>query len=95
MSEYSASEKKSQCLIVPLTGLDVDRFYAQKMSLEDFVELLRTKVRICCHSYMFYIAGGCVHVFLRESPEGLTGWVKNARINDTYSRKSLVAALKM
>ena len=49
MSEYSASEKKSQCLIVPLTGLDVDNFYAQRMSREDFVELLRTKVRICCY----------------------------------------------
>lgn len=49
MSEYSASEKKSQSLIVPLTGLDVDNFYAQKMPREAFVELFRTKVRIGCY----------------------------------------------
>ena len=55
MSKYSASEKKSQCFIVPLTGLDVDNFYAQKMSREVFLQLLRTKVRTCCHVFCIYV----------------------------------------
>ena len=38
------SEKKGQCLIVPLTGQDVDDFYSHKMSQEDFIEIVRTKV---------------------------------------------------
>ena len=43
MSEYSA-QKKGQCLVVPLTGQDVDDFYSHRMSREDFVEIIRTKV---------------------------------------------------
>lgn len=61
MSEYSASEKKSQCFIVPLTGLDVDNFYAQKIPREVFVELFRTKVRIGCHVFCIkYRRCGCL-----------------------------------
>ena len=40
----TVSEKKGQCLVVPLTGQDVDDFYSHKMSQEDFIEIVRTKV---------------------------------------------------
>ena len=46
ISEYCASEKRGQCLVVPLTGQDVDDFYSRKMPREMFVELVRTKVRL-------------------------------------------------
>ena len=46
ISEYCATEKKSQCLVVPLTGQDVDNFYSRKMTREMFVEVVRTKVRL-------------------------------------------------
>lgn len=45
ISEYCASDKKGQCLVVPLTGQDVDDFYSQKMTREGFVEVIRSKVR--------------------------------------------------
>ena len=44
ISEYCASDKKSQCLVVPLTGQDVDDFYSRKMKRDNFVEIIRTKV---------------------------------------------------
>ena len=44
ISEYVASDKKGQCLVVPLTGQDVDDFYSRKMKRENFVEIIRTKV---------------------------------------------------
>ena len=47
MSEYCASEKsRSQSSVIPLTGQDVDNFYARKMTREIFVEVVRIKVRI-------------------------------------------------
>ena len=46
MSEYCASEKRSQCSVIPLTGQDVDNFYARKMTREVFVEVFHIKVRI-------------------------------------------------
>lgn len=50
MSEHSTSEKKSQCFVVPLTGQDIDDFYAKKISREAFVDLVRTKVRNLLHN---------------------------------------------
>ena len=44
LSDYSAAEKRSTCLIVPLTGQDVDDFYSGKMTREAFVEIVRSKV---------------------------------------------------
>ena len=41
---YRTSEKRGQCLLVPLTGQDVDDFYARQISQETFVELVRIKV---------------------------------------------------
>ena len=46
ISEYCSSEKSGQCFIAPLTGQDVENFYAQTMSNEDFVDLINTKVRL-------------------------------------------------
>ena len=49
MSEYAttiSAEKKRQGLVVPLTGQDVDDFYSHRMSQEDFIEIVRTKVCI-------------------------------------------------
>jgi len=49
LSDYSAAEKRSTCLIVPLTGQDVDDFYSGKMTRENFVEVVRSKVSgFCC-----------------------------------------------
>ena len=53
MSEYSVLEKKGQCYIVPLTVRDVDDFYARKMTRENFVEVVRTKVRFDCLLLLF------------------------------------------
>ena len=60
MSEYSTPEKKSQSLIVPLTGLEVDNFYARRISREAFLELIRTKVRFGC----FFIINFVYFVFV-------------------------------
>lgn len=59
ISEYCATEKKAQCLVVPLTGQDVDDFYSRKMTREMFVEVVRTKVRLVfvkpCLSFQIYL----------------------------------------
>jgi len=48
LSDYSAAaEKRATCLIVPLTGQDVDDFYSGKMTRETFVEVVRSKVSMC------------------------------------------------
>ena len=46
ISEYCASDKKGQFLVVPLTGQDVDDFYSRRMKRDQFVELIRTKVSV-------------------------------------------------
>ena len=63
ISEYCATEKKGQCLVVPLTGQDVDDFYTRKMTREMFVEVVRTKVQLVCvkpclsfYIYLFVIS---------------------------------------
>ena len=44
MNEYCMSEKRSHCPVLPLTGQDVDNFYARKMTRGIFVEVVRMKV---------------------------------------------------
>jgi len=46
ISEYCASDKKGQRLLVPLTGQNVDDFYSRKMTREAFVEIICTNVRL-------------------------------------------------
>ena len=45
----STSQPEShRCVIVPLTGQDVDDFYAGTMTREGFLEVIHTKVRVDC-----------------------------------------------